>query len=450
SVLNRSYERLSLPQAELFRLLAVNPGPDVSTETAVAFTGIGKAKDVRDRLVALSRASLIRQDPDTGRWRMHDLVRAYATEQVARHPAHTAAALHRLLVHYTRTTRDADAHVDMTDARRRDLGLGRRFAGRAEALGWLDAERANLVAAVHSAHTTGRHGIAQDLASHLSTYLGVRHHLESRLEVADIGLAAARESRAPAGEAGSWNNLGNTLQGLRRFEEAEQAHRTALNQYQALGDHDGEATAWNNLGSALQGLRRFEETEQAHRTALTQHQALGDHHGEAMAWNNLGSALQGLRRLEEAEQAHRTALTQYQTLGDHHGEAMAWDNLGSALQELRRLEEAEQAHRTALTQYQALGDQHGEAMAWSNLGTVLRGRGEIGLAVEAGERAVALFEELGDQYWLGEALDEFADSLLAAGRPANEVRAVREESAAAYRRADAEDEAVKVLEKTDE
>ncbi|MFF4345463.1 tetratricopeptide repeat protein [Kitasatospora sp. NPDC001540] len=485
SVLNRSYERLSLPQAELFRLLAVNPGPDVSTKTAVAFTGIGKAKDVRDRLVALSRASLIRQDPDTGRWRMHDLVRAYATEQAARHPAHTAAALHRLLRYYALTAQDADAHVDMRDAR--EDGLGQRFAGRVEALAWLDAERANLVAAVH---TTGHHDIAQNLASYLGPYLHLRRHLESRLEVAEIGLAAARDSRDPAGEAMAWNNLGNALQDLRRFEEADQAYRTALNQFQALDDHYREAIAWNNLGGVLQGLRRFEEAEQAYRTALTQHQALGDHHREAIAWDNLGLVLQDLRRFEEAEQAHRTALNQHQALGDHHREAIAWDNLGSALQKLRRFEEAEQAHRTALNQHQALGDHHreaiacnnlgsalqklrrfeeaeqahrtalnqhqalgdhhSEAIAWNNLGTVLRGSGETGLAVEAGERAVALFEELKDQYRLGEALDELADSLLATGRPANEVRAVREQSAAAYRRADAEDEAVKVLEKTDE
>ncbi|MFJ9447905.1 hypothetical protein ACIRRH_39675 [Kitasatospora sp. NPDC101235] len=76
--------------------------------------------------------------------------------------------------------------------------------------------------------------------------------------------------------------------------------------------------------------------------------------------------------------------------------------------------------------------------------------GEVERAVEAGERAVALFEDLGDRYRLGEALDELADSLLAGGCPAAVVRARREASVAAYRRAGAEEEAVKVLEKMDE
>ncbi|WP_371493400.1 tetratricopeptide repeat protein [Kitasatospora sp. NBC_00374] len=527
TVLERSYGRLAPTLAELFRLLAVNPGPDLSTETAAAFTGVTKLKDVRARLIALSKASLIRQDPDTGRWRMHDLVRAYAGEQASRHPAHTAIALRRLLDHYTLAAQDAATHVDPRTA---NDSPARRFSGRADAVAWLDAEHANLVAAVRTAYVAGHHDIAQDLPSCIGTYLGLRRRLENHVEVAEIALRASRDSRDLGGEADAWNNLGAALADLRRFEEAENAHRTALTQYQDLGDHHGTATAWNNLGSALQALRRYEEAEKAHRTALTQYQDLGDHHHEAIARDNLGLVLGELRRFEEAEKAHRTALTQYQDLGshhsaaiardnlggalrklrryeeaekahrtaltqfqdlgdhhsaaivrdnlggalrklgrfeeaekahrtaltqfqdlgDHHSAAIVWTNLGFVLQELERFEEAEQAHRTALTQHQALGDHHGEAMAWNNLGTTLRKAGEAVRAVEAGERAVALFEGLDDQRRLGEALDELADSLLAAGRPAVEVRAAREVSAAAYRRAGAEDEAMKVLEKANE
>ncbi|MET9403320.1 hypothetical protein [Kitasatospora sp. NPDC002965] len=55
------------------------------------------------------------------------------------------------------------------------------------------------------------------------------------------------------------------------------------------------------------------------------------------------------------------------------------------------------------------------------------------------------FEELGDEYLLGKASDELAD-----GRPPAQVRAIREQSAAAYRTADAEDDALKELAKPDE
>ncbi|MFJ9847181.1 tetratricopeptide repeat protein [Kitasatospora sp. NPDC101155] len=639
AVLERSYRRLPPPQAELFRLLAVNPGPDISTDTATALTP-GKTKDVRLRLAGLARASLIRQNPDTARWRMHDLVRAYATEQAQQHPTASAKAQRRLLKHYTVTARDANIHLEPTAG-----GDKARFRDRAHALTWLDTEHANLIATVHTAQTTGHHDIAMNLPAQLATYLSLRRHLEDLLTVAttarDIALGmdfqdhtaqawnnlgtALREVRRfeeaeqalraalttyqqlgnKHGEASAWNSLGLVLKELRRFEEAEQAHRTALTTHQQLGNKHGEASAWNslglvlkelrrfeeaeqthrtaltthqqlgdqygeavawnnlglvlgelrrfeeaeqthrtaltthqqlgnehsaalawnnigvalgelrrfeeaeqahrtalithqqlgdqhgqavawtNLGTALKELRRFEEAEQTHRTALTTHQQLGDQHGQAVAWTNLGTALKELRRFEEAEQAqrtalttfeqlgdqhgqalawtnlgdalgelrrfeaaeeaHRTALTTFEQLGDQHGQAVAWTNLGTALKELRRFEAAEQAQRTALTTFEQLGDQHGQALAWNNLGAVLRGRGEFESAVEAGERSVAMFEVLRDEHRRGEALEELADILSAAGRPLDVVRAMRQDSAEAYRRAGAEEEAAKVL-----
>ncbi|WP_380279366.1 ATP-binding protein [Kitasatospora purpeofusca] len=446
TVLERSYQRLALPHAELFRLLAVNPGPDLSTETAAAVTNISKLRDVRARLVALSKASLIRQDPDTERWHMHDLVRAYAGEQAARHSAHTASALKRLLDHYALVAHEAEASINPVEHR---IGMGQQFSGRAEALAWLDAERANLVATVHAAHATGHYKTARHLTSHLGSYLNLRRRLEDHLDIARIALAAARDNHNPHGEAGAWNEIGGALQALRRFEEAEAAHRTALTQYQILGDHHREATVRSNLGNVLLALRRFDESEVAHRSALTQYQELGDRHGEATAWNDLGNVLQALRRFDESEVAHRSALTQYQELGDHRGEAMAWNNLGNVLQALRRFEEAEAAHRSALTRHQELGDHHSEAIAWNNLGTTLRSRGETVEAVDAGERAIGLFESLDDRHRLGAASDELADTLLAAHRPAAEVRAMREASAAAYRACGAVEEAEEALSKVD-
>ncbi|WP_407917720.1 tetratricopeptide repeat protein [Kitasatospora sp. NE20-6] len=483
TVLERSYRRLAPPQAELFRLLAVNPGPDLSTNTAAAVTGITKLKDVRTRLVALSRASLIRQDPGTGRWRMHDLVRAYATEQAWLSPQHSAKALTRLLDHYTLTAQDAIAHVNPAII---DSGRGQQFAGRAEALVWLDAESANLIAAVHTAHTAGHDDITHALASYLGPYLNLRRWFESYLDVAEISLTAARNSNNTIEEAAAWNNLGTALRELRRFDEALDAHRTALAHYQDLGDRYSEATAWNNLGTALRELRRFDEALDAHRTALAHYQDLGDRYSEATAWNNLGTALRELRRFDEALDAHRTALAHYQDLGDRYSEATAWNNLGTALRELRRFDEALDAHRTALAHYQDLGDRYSEATAWNNLGTALRelrrfdealdahrtalahyqdlgdryseatawnnlgtalrGAEAYEQAVEAGERAVAVFRELNDAYREGETLGKLADTLLAAGRPTSKIRTTREASAQAYQRAGATEEAVKALE----
>ncbi|MFC8453842.1 ATP-binding protein, partial [Kitasatospora sp. NPDC057223] len=353
AVLERSYRRLPLPQAELFRLLAVNPGPDLSTDTAVAYTGIGKPRDVRTRLTGLAAASLVRQDPDTGRWRMHDLVRAYATEQAQQNPQHSAVARLRLFEYYARTTRAADAHLDPATN-----GDRKRFAGRGAAMAWLDAERANLVAAVHTAHATGRPGITIDLAGCLGSYLPARRYLQDALAVATLAHEAATSLGDHHSEAGTMNNLGNALQDLRRFDDALQAHQNALDIFRNLGDRHREATARGNLGGVLQELRRFDDALDARQNALDIFRDLGDHHSQAMAWGGLGGVLQELRRFDDALDAHQNALDLHHDLGDHHSQAMAWGNLGGVLQELRRFDDALTAHQNALDLHHDLGDHH--------------------------------------------------------------------------------------------
>jgi tetratricopeptide (TPR) repeat protein len=116
---------------------------------------------------------------------------------------------------------------------------------------------------------------------------------------------------------------------------------------------------------------------------------------------------------------------------------------------MRRFDDALTAHQHALDIHHDLDDRHGQAKAWNNLGRALRGAEAYGQAVEAGESAVAVFQELKDAYREGEALGELAATLRAAGRTPGEIRAVREASAEAYRRAGAEDEAVKASEKPD-
>ncbi|MFD8595597.1 tetratricopeptide repeat protein [Kitasatospora sp. NPDC059646] len=405
SVLQRSYRRLAPTHAEVFRLLAVNPGPDLSLEAAAAATGIAKLKDVRLRLVALSRASLIRQDPETRRWRMHDLVRAYADELARENAGSSALAFQRLLQYYSRMVEAAWAHLAPgSNAKDR----ARQYTGWAHALAAVDAEHANLVAAVHAAHRTGFHQFVLRIASSLTSYLGMRRRLEEGLTVAEAALSSAQD----------------------------------------IEDRSREAYAWDNLGFVLRELGRLEEAEQAQRASLAGYRDLGDRWNEARVMDNLGIVLRDVGRLEEAEQAHSAALAGFRALGEQQI-ASCLGNLGLVLGDLGRLEQAEQAQRASLAGHRALGDKQGEASGWHNLGGVLRSAGDLEQAVEAGHRAVALFQELDDQYRLGWACDELAGTLLAAGRPAAEVRALREEAAVAYRRAGAEEKAVEALAKAD-
>ncbi|MER5865847.1 tetratricopeptide repeat protein [Kitasatospora sp. NPDC002040] len=429
--LERSLHPLPPTAVQLLELLALAPGPDVSTESAAHLAG-RRPRDTRRLLTTLSSASLLRQSPGGGRWTLHDLVRDYAAEHARAHGHRHGPALLRLAQHY----RSLASAADQLLHRPFEPGGPSPFPDRAAALAWMEAERRNLVAAVGSAPVDPVRSVllANSLAQHLhrqrwfddlhavsSVALGLAQGIgdRSREALAWLNLAGAhhdlrqfdrartanRRSLALLqelgdrhGEATAWNNLGNALHELHLFDEAEDATRRALTLYQELGDRHGEAAASGNLGSSLRELRRFEEGHAAHRHSLARHQELGDRHGEATAWNNLGASLHELRRFEEAENATRHALTLYQELGDRHGEARTRNNLGISLHGLRRFEEARTAHGQALAAHEVLGDRHSQAISWYNLGNALRGLERFEEAEDAARRALTLYQELGDRH----------------------------------------------------
>ncbi|GAA2483780.1 AfsR-like transcriptional regulator TcrA [Streptomyces thermolineatus] len=405
---DQSLDRLPPQQADLFRLLSLNAGPDISTAAVTALTG--QSQQVTEHLLGqLATAHLIQRSAIRGRWQMHDLLRDYAAQQAA---AHTAAsrparrryeqARARLVDHYLRTAEAADTHF-RSPAEGIPAPL---FEDRNQALEWLDAERANLIA---TARTEGATSKAARLAFAVGRYLEWRRRLQDSVAIRALALDACRETGDDRNEAGAWNNLGATLQEVRRFDEAITAHETARTLYQQSDDTNNEATTWNNLGNALRELQRFDE-------AIT---------------------------------ASETARTLYQQSGDADGEAGAWNNLGLALQEVRRFDEAITAHETACALYQQSGDTHGEAIAWNNLGTAFRGLQRFPEAVAAGKRAIEMLREAEDSFRTGEALGELATTLTAAQVDAVEVRAVWLSAAEAYEQANATQEATDAREQVD-
>jgi tetratricopeptide (TPR) repeat protein len=415
AVFTASHDRLrerDPEAAQLLRLLALTPGVDISTDAAAALADI-PASRARTLLRVLRQAHLLLPAGSVDRWRMHDLIRRHTLEH---HPVDDQhdddACLTRLLDHYLHTTTDADAHL-------RALSGGPvpdRFTDRADALAWLDIEHPNLVAAVHHAATTGRHTHTTGLAAVLDQYLSWRRHLTDLLTVHELALTAAHHLNTPHTLATAWNNLGNALRQVRRFDEAITAHQRDLDICQELGDRHREGIAWGNLGLALQELRRFDDAITAHQHDLTICHELGDRHGEGTAWNNLGLALQEVHRFDDAITAHHTARDIHHELGDRHREGMVWNNLGLALREVRRFDDAITAHETARDIHHELGDRHGEGTAWNNLGLALRQVGRFDGAITAHQHDLTICHELGDRHGEGMAWNNLGNTLQAVRR----------------------------------
>jgi DNA-binding SARP family transcriptional activator len=77
-VLARSYRLLTPGAARALRLLSLHPRPEITTESAVRLIGV-PASQVVDQLKELARARLLGRD-GSDRYRMHEIVRAFAAE----------------------------------------------------------------------------------------------------------------------------------------------------------------------------------------------------------------------------------------------------------------------------------------------------------------------------------------------------------------------------------
>jgi tetratricopeptide (TPR) repeat protein len=394
-----SYQRLDEDSARLFRLLSANPGPDVSTAAAAALAGLPEPR-ARVLLGGVARAHLAEIAPGTaGRWRMHDLLRLYAVRLSEQHADtdRREEAVDRVLSYYLDTATAAEDHLQALPGQ----AVSARFAGRAAALAWLDAERPSLTAAITAAANTGRNRVAMYLPIRLAMYLMWRRRFDDAAAAASVSQEAACRLGDRAGEAGALGTRGNALFEMRRFEEAVSAHQDGLAIFREIGDRHGEARELTNLGLPLRFVQRFEEAITAHQDAAAIFRESADRHSEGLALGGLGMALLAAGRPAEAITAHQDAAAIFRETGDRHSEGMALDGFGVALRQVRRPEEAITAHQDAAAIARETGDRHGEGMALDGLGMDLLAAGRPEEAITAHQDAAAMYRETGDRH--GEA-----------------------------------------------
>ena len=102
-LLSWSHRQLNQPASQMFALLGVHCGPDITIPAAASLAGVPSA-DTRRAIAELADASLLTEHRP-GRYVMHDLIRSYAAEYARRAlgPARIREAIGRSLDHYLHT-----------------------------------------------------------------------------------------------------------------------------------------------------------------------------------------------------------------------------------------------------------------------------------------------------------------------------------------------------------
>jgi tetratricopeptide (TPR) repeat protein len=405
-----SYRRLEEVPARVFRLLPVNPGPDISTAAAAILADLPVSK-VRGVLAGLARAHIVEAASGVAsRWQMHDLLRLYAqrlSDEYAEADGREQAR-DRLLGYYMSLTAAASEYRKALPG----MAPPDEFTSRDDAVDWLDAERPNLVAAVSMAADTGRGTVAWELPIRLSSYLGWRRRFDDMLATATISLNTARSIGARSAEGLALLELGSALTALDRFDEAITAYKDAASILREEGLRAEVGAALTNLNDALRRLERFDEAVTVNQDAVAIFREIGDRQREGMALSNLGSALTDLDRPEEAITTTQGAVAIFREIGDRGNEATALARLGLALQWLERFDEAITAHQTAASIFGEIGDRQREGAAVGILGLALQEVQRFDEAIAAHQDAAAIFRETDDRHSEGNALDNLGLALV--------------------------------------
>jgi tetratricopeptide (TPR) repeat protein len=413
-----SVEDLDADRERMFRRLSLHPGADIDAGAAAALDGVDPAsagrvlEDLLDDHLLLQAVA--------GRYRFHDLVRAYAAQlQSAKEPDEVRRdCLRRLFDYYlTRASDAVDLLYPAQRVSRRKTGPAQAFPTLKAALAWLDAERANLVAVSAFAATHDHPDVVVKLSVDLFPYLDHAGHWGDALAMHSLAHDIARGKDDRTAEVDALMRLGETLQGQGRDTQAARYFRKALDHYVDLADLAKQAHALVCLGVIHWRSGPYDIAADYLNRALTIERELGNAVGEADALDALGLVLERQGRDEEAAEVFRNALPLFRAHNDHAGEAGVLDSLGCIASRQSHHQAAIAFHQQAIAIHRQVGSRIGEANAINDLGLAHRRRGDHQKAIDHHEQALATFTAVGNRGGESEARNGLGEALLAAGHP---------------------------------
>jgi tetratricopeptide (TPR) repeat protein len=376
------YGQLEPAQARAFRLLGLPDGPDISLPAAAALLGLDE-DETEDLLESLVDISLL-EAPEPGRYRYQDLVRLYARACAERDelpPEQRETARSRLLDFYLATAarvygleRPGDRTVDHLEPTDHP---GLPFASRTEALNWLYAEAASILACVK-----------QSLA-----------HPDRLRKAVDL-LVASRD-------------LSESGTDSRGYEAATLAARVAA---QEAGDARAEARACTALTQVHSAAGRFDEAERLASRGATLGEAANDPWTTCNTSNERGIVALCQGRYADAETHQRTAIEAFRADGNRPGEASALCNLGRALVAMDRTDQAVELIQQGMAIYDGMGLTLRLANARFALGIALAHADRHTEALEQFNDAVQVFHENRQRLWQGTTYFRISEVHLAAER----------------------------------
>ncbi|GLZ29821.1 SARP family transcriptional regulator [Lentzea sp. NBRC 105346] len=390
-----SYLALKPDAARMFRLIGLHPGAELGVGAAAALAGTPVAR-ARVLLDVLTGGHML-EEVARGRFRMHDLLRLYATELADTEESAQGRhdALTRLLGWYLGNADRAGSIISPPDhPRLAEIDESTSdLTTHEEAFGWCTTELPNLVAVSRMALEQGEDGPAWQIPLALWNFLIMSSALSEWNETYRIAEQAAERSGNRLAQSYAIHGQGLATFRQQRFAESLELFDRALAIRREIGDREGEAWSLTGLGMAYGGLRRFDLAVARFEAAVTGHLEERSWFGEAATRLFLSDALREGGQYESSLRSARAALTLFTDNGAVHGKGMALNGVGRAFRRLGQLVEAMEHFRQALALMKMLGDRKSQAEALHGLGEASYASGQPAVARTYLLDALSIYED---------------------------------------------------------
>lgn len=429
SVFSWSYRQLSPDAARLFRMCGLHPGREIDTYALTALAGSDR-RSARRHLNTLVRAHLL-DETAGGRFRPHDLLRAYAKELGTE--VDTAAdrsdAVARLSDYYLQVVAAAMDIIRPDEPNRRPTV--RRSASDVpalsthdQAMAWIDLELPNLMA-LSELDVDGVDAFVTTLIGLLWRYFEMSGRYTDGLDLSARALAFAKRRDDPIAEAQASRVMADLHSYLGDYDSAAASYEHALALYRAHENRQGEVSTLINLGSTYNQYGRHQEALRCYEHVMAMREDVGDHPIMSVLANS-GSVYRALGQHELALSHFERALRLSADLKDRVGRGTILSHLADTYLRAGRYDDAQSIAQEALTLARETSARTVEMDALWVLGRVHGLRGRIDDAVDCHRGVLEIAGATGHQQAVARSLNGLGMASQLAGSPADAIEHHRE------------------------
>lgn len=391
AAIDHSWRLLTDDEQALFARLSVFPS-SLDQKAAQAVAGATTAA-----LASLAAKSIVRQRPDNDRFDLHELLRRYGAEKLARSPSQQAE------------TRERHCHyfLDWLATKKEAVSS----AGQSDVLSAIAAELPNINIAWHRAVHSGKLALLNRSEETLSRVYVMLGHFEEGLSSFETALAYLRVEMRPKTEPAGANSAlraslisrfltrkADLLERLGRHDDAAAPLAESISLARASGRPHDLMPALETAGMVAYRKSNYAQAIEYLEEGLALSRALQDIRSEASMLTVLGLTAQQVGDYESARRHLEASLILRRRLDDPHRISYSLNNLGIIAGATGDYEASRQYLQECLQIRRNVGDRWGVAVTLNNLGQLARRQGALDEAQAHFQESLAIRRDFGNRW----------------------------------------------------